>query len=251
MVRKARLAAAIGVVLTAAIGSTVRAEPAAASATSAGGGDGTAGIDAGILLGGARTVAVDLLWLRADLRRSQGYTLELPALYHVIAQLDPKNALAWEYHAEVLLANLPLTAEGDADGGWRFVRQGLQLLQLGLAHNPGHEPLTFQLAMHAARIVSERPGAWRARAADTLGADPLQFAVDQLTPVVQRPNHLPRTAILLKIVLTRLADEADAAGRAADAAGLRARAAALQADLDALGEGAVPTPDHKHEGPGH
>lgn len=248
MVRKARLAAAIGVVLAAAIGSTVRAEPASASATSAGA---ASGIDAGLVLGGAQTVAVDLLWLRADLRRTQGHTLELPALYSLIAELDPKNPLAWEYHAEVLLANLPLTAEGDADGGWRFVQQGIQLLQRGLEYNPGDEALTFQLAMHAARIVSERPGSWRTQAAEVLGADPMQFAAAQLTPVVERPDHQPRTAILLKIVLTRLADEADARGDTATAAGLRARATAIQADLDALGEGAVPTPDHKHEGHGH
>jgi hypothetical protein len=230
MAGKARLGIAGSVVLATALTSAVCAEPAPASPTRG------VGIDPGLMLGGARTVAVDLLWLRADLRRAQGHTLELP-----------KNPLAWEYHAEVLIANLPLTAADEPDGGWRYLREGLELLQRGRLHHPDNERLTFSLALHASRIVSERPAAWRARAAEVFGNDPLIAAAAMLAPFATDERFEPRDAILLKIILTRLAQDAEALDRPDEAAALRAKVAALQAKLDALGEGALPSFEHTHE----
>jgi hypothetical protein len=232
------------VVLATAFAATVRAESATTPTAPVGIGT---GIDAGLILGGARTVVVDLLWLRADLRRTQGHTLELPALYNVIAELDPKNSLAWEYHADVLIANLPLTAAGEPDGGWRYFRSGLELLQRGLAHDPANQGLTYTLALHATRVATERPAEWRTQAGEVLGADPLEAAMVMLADAHARPGHEPRITILLKIVLGYMAVEASAAGRTEEAALLRTTIAKLQAELDALPEGELPQSTHDHE----
>jgi len=235
MARKVRLAAACSVVLATAFAASVRAEPVAPAPG--------AGLNPGLLLGGARTVAVDLLWLRADLRRTQGHTLELPALYSLIAELDPKNPLAWQFHADVLIANLPLTAAGDPDGGWRYYRAGLELLQRGLEHDPDSQALEFNLGLRLVHLVTDRPPEWRQRATELLGADPAVSAAERLTAVWQRADAEPRIGFVLKHALLLLAEDFTAGGDAATAAQLTERAAAVQARLDALGEGALPEHD--------
>jgi hypothetical protein len=182
----------------------------------------------GRVLGGARVIALDLLWLRAELRRQQGYTLELPALYRTIAALDPANPRVWEFHADVLLANLPLASAGEADGGWRFAREGLELLLDGRRANPDNERLAFTLAYHLAETVSDRrPAIWRTRVAETFGKDPLQWADALLRQFHRRPDHTGRTDALLAIVLDRRAAEA----QGAEAAALRSEADRLRTHL--------------------
>jgi len=182
-------------------------------------------------------VALDLLWLRAELRRQQGYTLELPALYRSITALDPQNPRAWEFHAEVLLSNLPLAAAGDPDGGWRYARQGLQLLVQGRHHNPDAEGLAFVQAMHLARAVSdERPADWRDRIRESFDRDALEWATSILRPFNGRPGHAGRTCALLAMVLDRRSAETDgpaAAAFSAEAVRLRTHLrVGHQMDLD-------------------
>ena len=111
--------------------------------------------------------------------------------------------------------------------------------------------------MHASRIVTERPAAWRAKATEVFGTDPLIAAAEILAPFTSGDRFETDCAYLLKHVLTALAQETAALGRAAEAAALRAEAAALQQRIDALGEGALPHDlehghqHHAHDDDGH
>lgn len=183
---------------------------------------------AGLVLGGARAVALDLLWLQTELRRQQGYTLELPARYRAITALDPRNARAFEHHADVLLGNLPLAAAGDPEAGWRFAREGFELLQTGRAANPDDEGLARALAYHLWWCTAgERPPEWRARVREAFGRDPLEWAGALAREWHARPDHHGLTDAVLVLVCDARADELD--GPEAEA--LRAEAGRLRAHI--------------------
>ena len=183
---------------------------------------------AGLVLGGARVVALDLLWLETELRRQQGYTLELPARYRAITALDPRNARAYEHHADVLLGNLPLAMAGDPEAGWQFVRQGFELLEAGRAANPDDEGLARALAYHLWWCTAgERPPEWRARLRDAFGRDPLEWAAALAREWHARPDHHGLTDAVLVLVCEARA--AELAGPEAEA--LRAEAERLREHL--------------------
>ena len=99
-----------------------------------------------ILLGGFRGLAADWLWMRADSLQEEGKYFELAQLSAWIARLQPRSPGIWGYLAWNMAYNLSALA-GDADGRWRWVREGVRLLEEdGLAECPGEAAIYRELA---------------------------------------------------------------------------------------------------------
>ncbi|MCI0341541.1 MAG: hypothetical protein L0216_10415 [Planctomycetales bacterium] len=184
-----------------------------------GGAAGAGGAAVASLLGGARAVVLDLLWLRAEARRAEGRTLELPALLRTIAALSPRIERVWEFHADILALNLPLAAAGSPDQGAPFVVEGLRLLEEGLLWNPRSERLRRALAQHllaACRTV--RGPLLPARIAEAFGREPLAWAEALLREAASDPDHEPLTDAWRAVALRRIVERGgEEAARARDA----------------------------------
>ncbi|MBR6021996.1 MAG: hypothetical protein IK066_06200 [Kiritimatiellae bacterium] len=99
-----------------------------------------------ILLGGFRGLAADWLWMRADTLQEEGKYFELAQLSAWIARLQPRSPGIWGYHAWNMAYNLSAMA-GDADGKWRWVREGVRLLEEdGMRECPGEAGVYRELA---------------------------------------------------------------------------------------------------------
>jgi len=81
-----------------------------------------------ILLGGFRGLAADWLWMRAGDLQDRGRYFELAQLSAWIARMQPRSPAIRAYHAWNMAYNLSAMS-GDADGKWRWVREGVRLLE--------------------------------------------------------------------------------------------------------------------------
>jgi hypothetical protein len=81
-----------------------------------------------VLLGGFRGLAADWLWTRAGDLQDEGRYFELAQLSAWITRLQPRSPQIWAYHAWNLAYNLAAMT-GDEEGKWRWVREGVRLLE--------------------------------------------------------------------------------------------------------------------------
>lgn len=107
-------------------------------------------------LGGARVLALDALFLRAESLRLRGRAEELPALYQALVDLDPDNVAALDALAGELAENQLATAPGrEAQAGWW--QQAWELVRHGLALHPESPTLAFRAADLLLRVPEQRP----------------------------------------------------------------------------------------------
>ena len=81
-----------------------------------------------VLLGGFRGLVADWLWTRASDLQDEGRYFELAQLSAWIARLQPRSPSIWAYHAWNMAYNLSALT-GDEEGKWRWVREGVRLLE--------------------------------------------------------------------------------------------------------------------------
>lgn len=99
-----------------------------------------------VALAGFRGIIADLLWLRSSRMQEQGRFLELAQLAEWITALEPANGDVWAYHAWNLAYNVSMLVSRPEDR-WRWVRQGMELLQSeGVRLNPANAQLRKELA---------------------------------------------------------------------------------------------------------
>lgn len=108
-------------------------------------------------LGGARVLAADALFLRAEALRRSGRLEELPALYQTLVELDPLNTDALEVLAGEL-AEQALPAAGTLAGRLAWWREAWSLLERGMRLNPGSAALAVRAADLLLRVPEEQPG---------------------------------------------------------------------------------------------
>ena len=149
-------------------------------------------------IGGLRSVAVEVVWFRADRLQEEGRYVELAQLANVLAILEPHTPEVWSHAAWNLAYNVSVMMTS-AEDRWRWVQAGIRLLRdRGLALNPDSSELCRQLAwMFELKIGADLDSAaatyrkkWReivldvrARGAwEELGMDPkAMLAVEEAT----------------------------------------------------------------------
>lgn len=96
-------------------------------------------------LGGFRTVAADLLWLKVDHLWDGGAWYQLPSVMESVVQLDPHFLLGWQVYGWHLAYNLNAESVLERDRAY-WLDQGLQVLQRAVAINPDSAEMTHELA---------------------------------------------------------------------------------------------------------
>ncbi len=96
-------------------------------------------------LGGFRTVAADVLWLRVERDWHGGNWWEIPSLLEAVNQLDPHFELAWEVHGWHLAYNLHAESETVVDRR-HYLERGIAVLEEAVEANPDSWELTKELA---------------------------------------------------------------------------------------------------------
>jgi len=95
-------------------------------------------------LGGFRTVAADLLWLKVDQLWDGGAWYLLPSVMESVVQLDPHFLLGWEVYGWHLAYNLNTESVLEVDKR-SWLDQGLQVLERAVTLNPDSWQMAFEL----------------------------------------------------------------------------------------------------------
>jgi tetratricopeptide (TPR) repeat protein len=129
-------------------------------------------------LGGFEPLAVSFLWLRASEQTTAGNLPAAVASYRLLTELSPRVGPAWALPAHILV--FTDSEGGDPDARWRWIREGLALLERGLELNPEDPELlkTLGLAYYAAISRDEKV---REIARRELGRMPEELAVQAFT----------------------------------------------------------------------
>ena len=90
-------------------------------------------------LGGFEPLAVGYFWLGAEKRYAEGDLPEAVATYRLVTELSPHVGPAWALPAHLLVWTD--SGSGDAEAEWRWVREGLALLDRGLELSPNDPEL--------------------------------------------------------------------------------------------------------------
>ena len=96
-------------------------------------------------LGGFRTVAADLLWLKVDQLWDGGAWYLLPSVMESVVELDPHFLKAWEVYGWHLAYNLNAESVLELDKRY-WLDQGLQVLHRAVDANPDSAEMTQELA---------------------------------------------------------------------------------------------------------
>ena len=99
-----------------------------------------------VALGGFRSIAADVLWLRAVRLQDRGQYIELVTLADWITKLQPRMPAVWVFQGWNLAFNISVMFERPEDR-WRWVQHGIRLLRdEGLKYCPGQPKLYQELS---------------------------------------------------------------------------------------------------------
>ena len=95
-------------------------------------------------LGGFRTVAADLLWLRAERVWHGGDWWAMPRILEAVTELDPHFILAWQVYGWHCAYNLHAESETQVDRDY-WLGQGIQVFERAVEANPDNWEIIFEL----------------------------------------------------------------------------------------------------------
>jgi tetratricopeptide (TPR) repeat protein len=95
-------------------------------------------------LGGFRTVAADLLWLKVERVWDGGDWWQILPLLDVVTQLDPHFLLAWQVYGWHAAYNLHAAAELKSEKK-QYLEKGIQIFERAVEANPNTWEMYFQL----------------------------------------------------------------------------------------------------------
>lgn len=96
-------------------------------------------------LGGFRTVAADLLWMKVHQLWDGGAWYLLPSVMESVVQLDPHFLLGWQVYGWHLAYNLNAESVLEVDKRY-WLDQGLRVLERAVRTNPDSSEMTNELA---------------------------------------------------------------------------------------------------------
>lgn len=98
------------------------------------------------LLGGLRSILIDMLWLRTIKLREQGKFFEMSQLYKWICELEPQIEDIWTHNAWNMAYNISFEMPFDKDR-WRWIKKAIHLLRnQGLKYNSKSAKIRKEIA---------------------------------------------------------------------------------------------------------
>ncbi len=142
-----------------------------------------------LMLGGFRGLACDLLWMRAQSAKDNGYFYESVALANSISRIQPRFEQIWEYMAWDMAYNIGHEVE-DENSQWAWYLAGLEVNVRGILRNPEGE----RLVRHLAWMFHHKGDDFRARTEATNWAPLLNPVIDLINaeaPAERRIERFP------------------------------------------------------------
>lgn len=97
-----------------------------------------------ILLGGFRSIAIDLLWIRGIARHQKERYYETLAINNLIARIQPDFPSVWTFQAWNMAYNIAYEWEGPKNK-WRWIKAGIEFAEQGALKNPSNSDIAFEL----------------------------------------------------------------------------------------------------------
>jgi tetratricopeptide (TPR) repeat protein len=98
----------------------------------------------GVVMGGFKGIASDILWIRADEYWHRGEWHRAMPMYRIITWLQPHFVEAWSLGGWHLAYNMSVYTK-DKKQSQTFIKEGLEFLREGITKNPGIYDLYFEL----------------------------------------------------------------------------------------------------------
>ncbi len=108
-------------------------------------------------LGAFRGIAVDLLWLRAVRMQNESRFHEIDLLCRLILDMQPHFAQVWRFQAWNLSYNIAAECDS-AEGRWRWISSGVELLHRGIEKNSRSFALYAELGWTYYHRLSAKSG---------------------------------------------------------------------------------------------
>jgi hypothetical protein len=152
----------------------------------------------------------------------QQRVLELPLYLTAIRELQSHSPLVYWTHANWMVLDIPRVLEGREEQRWRWIRDGLAVLEEGRRRFPRHRNIlwqgatTYYLRFHPEDQPRDRARFLRDRTLNPEGADPVDIAIDYMEDDLLLDEHeWIEDFFMLTLLETRrlLLEEAAAAGR--------------------------------------
>ena len=97
-----------------------------------------------LLLGGLRSIAIDLLWIRGIAKHQEKKYYETMAINNMISKLQPDFPKVWTFQAWNMAYNI--AHEWKAfDSKWKWIKAGLEYAKTGAVKNPASADIAFEL----------------------------------------------------------------------------------------------------------
>jgi hypothetical protein len=158
--------------------------------------------DPAAALGGGRTIASGVLFLRAETLRREGRVDDVAAVYRRILEMDPGNDAGTDFLASTLARDL-LPLAPTPEGRVRWWREAFGLVERGLARKPNSARLLFRRADLLLREGRRDPAVADSLAAQ--GRDVAREGFDSLLAVLRLGPDIPGVGRIHLDLLARLA----------------------------------------------
>lgn len=148
-----------------------------------------------ILLGGLRSVAVNVLWLRARNLLEENRHLEVPAVFEAITNIQGRYPYVWRLLSENLAFDIPAVVK-NLEARRRWIIRGLREAEEGFRRTDATMLLEYQCTLYAWRFHPEMfPEDYRWFLADEKvnprRRDPLAISREKGEAAVSRDDHGP------------------------------------------------------------
>lgn len=97
-----------------------------------------------LLMGGFRSLAIDLLWIRGIARHEEKKYYETMAINNLITKLQPDFPDVWTFQAWNMASNIAHEWQAP-ENKWKWIKAGLKFAKEGAVKNPESADLAFEV----------------------------------------------------------------------------------------------------------
>jgi hypothetical protein len=158
------------------------------------------------LLGGFRSIAINMVWIRLLKRLEEQRYPELSVLYSTLEVLQGGSPSLYIQESQQMVFDVPSHLAHRPEERWGWIRRGIDALERGRARFPGPALLRQAAQVYYLRFHPERFPRDRQRFLAESGRDPLELALSACSEALRIPDHPFDIDWLLWSILGRQGD---------------------------------------------
>ncbi len=162
---------------------------------------------AAALLGGFRSILLNVLWVRIQSRVEDREFLELPFLLKAVEELQGISPMVFQMQARMMCLDIPVVIRGE-QARWSWIRRGLGVLERGLERFPRDVQMLeeagfiYFVRFHPRTGAADRERFLGDAELNPDGTDPFWIASDLLERALENPEHSVKVDRLFWLVQT-------------------------------------------------